>query len=329
MDVALIGRQREQELLARALDQARTGQGSMLLLVGEAGIGKTRLAEAFAAHARRSAATVLWGGCLEDDWRPAYAPWIEALEAYVRSCAPQSLDRMLGAHARPLAQILPTLREKLSADETPAPLAPAEERLRLFVAVAHLLLALTQTGPVVLVLDDVHWADQDSLGLLRHVVRLTTSAPLMVVGTYRDPDPDRARESHISPLRDVLAVLSREVSYQRIPLRGLSESEVETYLAAAAGQKLPRAVVQAVYAETAGHPFYTREVFRHLVDEGKLLHRGGQWSTDFSLHELEIPDGVRQVIDRRVSRLSNATAETLRLASALGDASVLDRKSVV
>jgi DNA-binding NarL/FixJ family response regulator len=315
---ALIGRRHEVDLLVNALEVARGGRGGLVLLVGEAGIGKTRLAEALADHARDTGATVLWGACLEDDWRPSHGPWVEALDAYLRELDPLLLPRMLGQHAAPLARLLPGLRAARPDVDDPASLPADEERIRLYVAVAQLLLAAAQAAPVVLVLDDLHWADLDALGLLRHVVRLSLRARLLVVGTYRDPDPDRARDPHGGLLNDALAGLAREVEYQRIVLRGFGEHEVAEYLAQAAGQPLPQALARAVHVETAGHPFFTREVFRHLIEERKLFWRDGRWSSDFSMHELGIPAGVRQVVQRRLSRLSPGTGRVLRVASALG-----------
>src|SRR5205823_4982513 len=136
-----------------------------------------------------------------------------------------------------------------------APLRPEEERLRLYEAAAQLLLALAAEQPTVLVLDDLHWADRDSLGLLRHLGRLLGRARLLVVGTYRDVDVDR---SH--PLDEVLAALRREVEFERIPVRGLSLEQVAAYLARTAGEQLPLALVRAIYAETGGSPFYVREL---------------------------------------------------------------------
>src|SRR5439155_15263221 len=128
-----------------------------------------------------------------------------------------------------------------------------------------------------------------------------------------DPDVELHRQPFLS---DVLAVLRRETDYERITIRGLAEEEVAAYLDQAGQQPLPQALVRTISAETNGNPFYTREIFRHLVEEEKIVRRARLWSTDLSINDLGIPEGVRQVLRRRVSRLSEETARMLRPASA-------------
>ncbi len=162
-------------------------------------------------------------------------------------------------------------------------------------------------------LDDLHWADPDSLRLLRYVARFVSRSRLVVVGTYREPAVELQRQPFLS---EVLDVLRRETDYERIPIRGLAKEEVAAYLDQAGQQQMPQALVRTIYAETNGNPFYTREVFRHLIEEEKIIPRAGRWSTDLSVSDLGIPEGVRQVLDRRVSRLSQETQRLLRFASA-------------
>ena len=277
---AFVGREAELGLLEAALERAIGARAGLVTLVGEPGIGKTQTVLRFGQIATARGARVLWGRCHEGDASPPYGPWIEALGA------------------------LPDV-------PSAAPLRPEEERLRLYEAAAQSLLALASDQPTVLVLDDLHWADRDSLGLLRHLGRLLGRARLLVVGTYRDVDVDRRH-----PLDEVLAALRREVDLERIPIRGLSLEQVAAYLARTAGEHLPLALVRAIHEETGGSPFYVRELFRHLVEESKIVRRDGRWSTDFSIGELGIPDGVRQLVERRVSRLSAGTGRMLRTAAA-------------
>ena len=328
--VGFVGRERELAALRAQLDAALADTGSrdplrspfglgpsrakpqVVLLAGEPGIGKTRLAEELAALARDQGAAVLWGRCYEGEWAPPYGPWVAALGDYARTVAPDHLRRQLGPAAPLLARLVPHVRAALPDLAAPAPLSPEEERFRLYDAVTQSLLAAAQAQPIMLVLDDLHWADGDSLGLLRHVARFADRGRLLLVGVYRDLEVDRRH-----PLTDVPAVLLRETDYVRIRLRGLSEPEVAQYLARATGQEpLPRALIRQIYAETEGNPFYLREVVRHLVDEGKLVRRAGRWVPGERLGELGIPEGVRQVVGRRVVRLSAATNTVLRLAAA-------------
>jgi len=308
-----VGRQRELQALRAHLDGAEAGVGSLVMLVGEAGIGKTSTAREFAAFVRERGLVVLWGSCFEGDWSPPYGPWVEALGEYAQSSDPERLQRELGPSAPPLVQLIPQVRAILPDTPLAAPLPPDEARLRLYEAVGQFFLAIAQDQPTVLVLDDLHWADPDSLRLLRSVARFVRRSQLMIVGTYRDPDVELHRHQ---VLTDVLAVLRRETDYERIVIRGLVEEEVAEYLAQAGQQQLPQALVRAIYTETNGNPFYTREIFRHLVEEKKIVPRAGRWSTDLSVSDLGIPEGVRQVLGRRISRLSDETKGMLRLAAA-------------
>lgn len=307
-----VGRRRELELLRGKLETTVAGRGSLVMVAGEAGIGKTSLVQEFIGEARRRGVAVLWGACFEGEWRPPYGPWLEVLSQYVQILEPASLRLHLGLDAPPLAQLMPQLRALLPDIAPPALLSPEEERFRLYEAVTHLLLSLAEEQPLLLVLDDLHWADRDSLSLLRYVARSAAHGRLLLVGIYREADA--AATGH--PLPDTLAVLRRETSYERLLVRGFSYPEVATFLAQTAGQELPQALAQTIYAETNGNPFYVHEVFRHLVEEDKIVQRAGRWATDFSMGELGIPEGVRQVLARRLAHLSQETNLMLRVAAA-------------
>ena len=307
-----VGRQRELAALDARLDQAMAYRGSVALLAGEAGAGKSRTAQRFAAAAQARGAAVLWGACYEGEWAPPYGPWAEALGATAPLLELDRMRRQLGPGAAPLAQLVPGLRPALA--EPPPALSPDEDRHRLYDAVSQFLLAAARERPIVLVLDDLHWADRDSLGLLRYAARCAARARLLVVGTYRDPDG--ALDRH-HPLLDLLAALRREADVERIPIHGLSAAEVAAYLAEAAGQELPHALADAVYAETGGNPFYVRELLRHLVEERSIVLRDGRWVADAAGGELGVPEGVRQIVGRRLARLAEGTNTVLRCAAAL------------
>ena len=314
---SFVGRQAELTDLRAHLAAAAAGRGGLVLLVGEAGIGKTCLARRFAAEAASRGAAVLWGWCYEGDWQPPYGPWVEALGAHVRTCAADgTLERRLAALGRaaaPLARVIPDLAAVLSDLPAHTPLSADEERFRLYDAVIRFVLAAAADGPLVLVLDDLHWADADSLRLLRHLARFLGQARVLVVGAYRDAEFGLTSEH---PLVDTLSVLRREIEYARINLTGFSHDELAQYLTGAAGDALPAELVKAIEQETGGNPFFTHEVLRHLLEESKLVHREGHWSTVQGVGELGIPDGVRQVVGRRVARLSEPTGALLRLTAA-------------
>jgi hypothetical protein len=180
-----VGRERELERLREAVDTALAGRGSLQLLVGEPGIGKTRASEELATYARVSGARVYWGRCREDEGAPAYWPWVQAIRSYARDADPVALAWQLGTGAAEVAQLVPEIAEKL--DIEPATGSDSEEaRFRLFDSVTSLLLAAARDRPTVIVLDDLHWADEPSLLLLRFAARELASSGLLIIGTYRD-----------------------------------------------------------------------------------------------------------------------------------------------
>lgn len=308
-----VGRQRELEGLRAKLAATGGGHGSLVLVVGEAGVGKTSMVQQLVETARAGGVTVLWGACFEGEWRPSYAPWVEALGQLVTTLDSAQLHRHLGAGAPPLAQLIPHIRAQLPAIPPAALLSPNEERYRLYEAIAQFLLSVASEQPVVLVLDDLHWADRDSLELFRYVARFTSRCRLLLLGVYRSPDVDANRHA---ALNDTLAALQRETVLERLVLPGFSLAEVNSYLRQSTEQELPQALVQTIHRETAGNPFYVRELFRHLVEEAKIKRRAGRWTTDFSLGELGIPAGIRQVVTRRLARLAPETNTLLRVAAA-------------
>jgi eukaryotic-like serine/threonine-protein kinase len=300
-----VGRERELERLREAVDGALAGRGSLQLLVGEPGIGKTRAAEELATYARVSGARVYWGRCREDEGAPAYWPWVQAIRSYARDADPVALAWQLGAGAAEVAQLIPEVAEKL--DVEPAKGSDSEEaRFRLFDSVTTLMLGAARDRPIVLVLDDLHWADEPSLLLLRFAARELASSGLLILGTYRDVELGRHH-----PLARMLGEISGIEGSRRIPLKGLSVGAVERYLEMTAGAPAPVGLAEAVQERTDGNPFFVGEVVRLLASEGNLTSGG-------SAAELQIPQGVREVIGRRLDRLSDETNATLRVAAVIG-----------
>jgi len=299
-----VGRERELDQLREAVDSALGGRGSLQLLVGEPGIGKTRAAEELATYARVSGARVYWGRCREDEGAPAYWPWVQAIRSYARDADPVALAWQLGGGAAEVAQLIPEVAEKL--DIEPATGSDSEEaRFRLFDSVTSLLLAAARDRPIVIVLDDLHWADEPSLLLLRFAARELASSGLLILGTYRDVELGRHH-----PLARVLGEISGIEGCGRIPLRGLGVAAVERYIEMTSGSPSPPGLAEAVQEQTDGNPFFVGEVVRLLASEGILA--GG------SVAELQIPQGVREVIGRRLDRLSEQTNVGLRVAAVIG-----------
>lgn len=306
-----VGRERERHRLHALLEGARRGSGALALIAGEPGIGKTRLAQGLAEVARWRGALVLEGGCTEGDWAPPFGPWTEVLGGYLRLAEPEAVRAAVGPMGAALARLVPEVQTELSELPPVAPLGSSEERFRLAEGIRRVLRSVARQQPLVLVLDDLQWADRDSLAVLRHVAHGIASSPMLIVGLYRDVELDRRH-----PLADVLAALRRETGYVRIALKGLSVSEVAEYFARAVGRAPPLALARAIHTETEGNPFFVSEIFLHLREEGWISDRDEDWTAVAAMGAWGIPEGVRQVVGRRLSRLSDDTNRLLGLAAA-------------
>jgi DNA-binding SARP family transcriptional activator len=303
----LVGRDAELDELEAGLGDAFAGRGRLFLLFGEPGIGKSRLAEAVASRARARGALVVVGRCWEAGGAPAYWPWVQALRAYVRDADPEALRAQLGAGAGEIAQIVPELRDTFG--DLPAPVAAESDaaRFRLLDSTASFLRAASIERPLVVVLDDLHAADEPSLLMLQFVAGELGESRLLVVGTFRDVDPTMR-----DPLEATLAGLARQPTTRRISLAGLDRAAVGRFIELAAEVEASPDVVAAIHDETEGNPLFVGEVVRLLARENRLAQ------LDETGASLGIPAGAREVISRRLGSLSEECRSVLVLASVLG-----------
>jgi class 3 adenylate cyclase len=302
-----VGRERELDELRDGLDDALAGRGRLMLLVGEPGIGKTRTAEELATYAQVRGARVHWGRCHEGEGAPAYWPWAQALRSFVRDADPVGLAWELGPSAPEVAQLVPEVRDRLGDVPEPPELEPDQARFRLFDSVTTFLRNASGSRPLVIVLDDLHWADEPSLLLLKFVARNLSDTGLLVVGTYRDVELGRHH-----PLAMTLAELNEIEQTRRVTLRGLDFGAIERFIEMTAGIEPPPGLAAAVHEQTEGNPFFLGEVVRLLASEQRLDPDGrGDW-------QLAIPQGVREVVGRRLDRLSEESNQVLAQAAAMG-----------
>lgn len=301
----LVGRERELEQLLAGLDDAFAGRGGLFLLVGEPGIGKSRLAEELIGEARSRGARVVVGRCWEAGGAPAFWPWLQSLRACLPEFEPATLRAELGARASDLAQLLPEVRELFPDLPEPPELEPESARFRLFEAVSRFLRGGAASRPLVLFVDDLHAADEPSLLLLRFLARELGESRLMLIGAYRDVDPT-VRE----PLAETLAEVVREATTRRIVLSGMDAAAVGRFIELTSGQVPSEALVASVRRDTEGNPLFVGEIVRLLAAEGLLD------GTDMT--PIAVPEGVRDVIARRLRHLSEPCQRLLVLASALG-----------
>ena len=307
-----VGRDAERAGLLERFEKLREGPAELVMVAGEAGIGKTELCAEFARTAYAADAIVLYGRCDEDLGVP-YQPWIEALTELVRG-VPGSVTRR---DAVELAGLVPAVREVVPGVGASTAGDPETERYLLFGAVASLLGAASTVAPVVIVLDDLHWAEKSTLGLLRHLVASTAPMRVLVLGTYRDSDISRG-----DALSEALAALWRTPGVERVALDGLDDRAVLAMLEAAAGHELDDDVVGLAHAlrrDTDGNPFFAREIMRHLAETGAIFRdEAGQWHANFELSDARLPASVREVVGQRVARLGDACQRVLSNAAVVG-----------
>ncbi|MEA2375337.1 MAG: eukaryotic-like serine/threonine-protein kinase, partial [Thermoleophilaceae bacterium] len=313
-----VGREREVERLRAGFEDAAAGRGRLLMLVGDPGIGKTRTAQEFLTYARLRGARVLVGRSIEAEGAPAYWPWVQIARGYIQERGTDLDAAELGPGAADMAQVFSEMRELIPRPDIQPGTEPEQARFRFFDATATFLKNAARDAPLVLLLDDLHWADTPSLLFLQFLARELPDSRILVIGTYRDVELGRRH-----PLSQVLAELARESLMERISLRGLTEADVARFMEMTASVTPPPRLVRVVYEETEGNPFFVSEIVSLLASEGKL--DGG---SDLREVVLTIPQGVREVVGRRLDRLSKECNFTLAAASVIGrewGMDVLDR----
>jgi DNA-binding SARP family transcriptional activator len=296
-DRVFVGREAELARLMAAVEDLPRGRGSLFLLRGEPGIGKTWLAEECAAGAAERGALVLSGRCWESGGAPAYWPWVQCLRKLVQESEPDALAVHLGGGAVDVARIVPELRELVPNLPRPPAVDPEGARFRLFDAVITLLRNAARSRPLVLVLEDLHVADAPSLLLLRFVADALGDAQLLVIATRRDSDP--TSES----LAATVAELARSATFHDVALGGLEREEVARLVEAAGAGDAAEELVPAIHQRTDGHPFFVAELMRLLASEGRLD---------------AIPQGVRATVAQRLGLLSKDCKNVLAVASVAG-----------
>ncbi len=311
---AYVGRVEEGALVRARWEAARAGPRRCLLVSGEPGIGKTQFVTRAAREFHASGGLVLFGRCTEELAAP-YGPWIQLLSPFVENASTEVLTAYVGACGGELARLIPALARRVPEAPAPSQTDPESERYLLFSAVVGLLERASAVAPVVLLLDDLHWADRTTLALLKHVVVETSGMPTLILATYRDSD---LAGDH--PLTAVLADLHREERVERVRLPGLAEDEVASLLETAADHDggMGNGVARQISAETDGNPFFVWELIRHLSESGFLARASEGGVSMPNLNELGLPQSVREVVLRRVDRLGEDFRRVLSYASVIG-----------
>lgn len=311
-----VARQGERRALREAFEAAASGERRMVVLAGDAGVGKTRLALETARDARARGFLVLPGRCDEGLGVP-YQPIVEALDAFVDTCSGEDLAERVGPDPEELARIFPALKDELP--ELPPTLSadPETERYRLFEAAVGWLEAASTTQPIVLIVDDLQWATRPTAQMLRHIVRAARSMRLLLLATVRDTGLSAGH-----PVAELLADLRRDAAFSRLDLSGLDETGTKGLVAAAAGHDLDdraRDLARALHRTTGGNPFFAAEVLLHLVETGVVYEQDGRWTSDAAdPSRITLPESVKDVVERRLNRLSDVALDVLRAGAVAG-----------
>jgi predicted ATPase/DNA-binding SARP family transcriptional activator len=320
LKVKMVGRADELQRLRQAYMLGRAGQRRVFFVSGEAGIGKTRLAEEFGLWAQQQQAIVLRGNCYEmSGGALPYQPIIEMLTMHIRASGSEQLHSLPGNSAAGLAKLLPELSLQLPGLSATESSSPEVERRNLYNAVAAYFNAITSERPLVLILDDLQWADIATMQLLSYLLLQTTNriiqgnaSPFFLL-LYR---ADEVHETH--PLRSLLMTQIRAGNAEEMRLRRLKEEEVQQLLMRIAGHEVRVPFSEEIYKHTEGNPFFIGESIRALVEEGKIKKVGDQWLATVKLEELALPQSVRLLIERRLAYLSPECRVTLAYAAVLG-----------
>lgn len=309
-----VGRESELRTLQSTFDDALTGHGAVVMVVGEMGIGKTTLCEQLATYATVVGGQSLTGHCFEEGLSSLpYIPFSEILLAYASTVDTETLKQQVGANAGDIARIVPEIGHDLGVDPSAAA-DPDEDRYRLMRAVSNFLQNIAASQPLLVVLEDLHDADSSTLEMLNYLAHNVAGSRLMLVGTYRHTEITRPH-----PLSNVLVQLRRVNEFTSLQLKGLGNSEVHRMLTSIVDRDAPWSLAETICQQTEGNPLFVQEVIRDLVEEGAILNERDPASTSVAREvAINIPQGLRDVISRRLSRLSPECNHALSIAAVIG-----------
>jgi hypothetical protein len=309
---ALADREQEMKTLRARLDAALRGEGGLVFITGEAGIGKTRLAYELRSYAKLRGAQCLIGKGGEREGAVPYQPWSAIIKEYVRWAPSLLVFKAVGAFAPELAKLVPELPEKLGAIPPSASTPGVQEHVRLYEAVAQFFVNISRESPLALFLDDLQRFDDASMGLLHHMVRAIAAEHLLVVGAYRDLELEDQRSLY----RSVSEINRERLSYA-LPLKRLAFDHVIQMVRQTFGEKVPGELPDLVYAKTEGNPFFVEEVLRSLVEEGAVYPVEKGWGVG-DLSQVHVPRGIKEILGKKLERLDEESSHVLSLAAVVG-----------
>jgi tetratricopeptide (TPR) repeat protein len=316
-EIPLVDRTEEMNVLKEAVDRTIQGEGGLVFLYGEAGIGKTRLARELGAYARLRGVQILRGRCptlFRMDGVPPYTLWREVIRDYLDNSSLEQLYRVIGFYPAEVAKLVPELVQKLKAIPQSFPISPEQEQNRLFEAVSQFITNISRETPLLVILDDLQWADPSSLLLFHYLARGVHRTPLLLLGAYRNTDVDSKH-----PFAPILTELNRERLLQSVSLKRMSQSDVSAMMERLLEQAdVPPEFCRMVYEKTRGNPFFAEEVVKSLKEEEVIYREDNKWRIK-EVSGIEFPETVRSVIKSRICRLGDECQHVLMMASLVGN----------
>ena len=309
---ALVDREQEIKILRARLDAALRGEGSLVFITGEAGIGKTRLAYELRSYAKLRGAQCLMSKGGEREGAVPYKPWSDIIKEYTRWAPPLLVFKAVGTFATELVKLVPELGEKLGTIPPSASTPGVPEHIRLYEAVSQFFVNISKESPLVLFLDDLQWLDDASMALLHHMARAITTEHLLVVGTYRDLELDDQRS-----LSRSVAEINRERLSYALPLKRLAFDHALQMIRQTFGDKFPDELPDLIYGKTEGNPFFVEEVLRSLVEEGAVYPVEKGWGVR-DLSDVHVPRGIKEVLGKRLECLDEESCHVLSAAAVIG-----------
>jgi predicted ATPase/class 3 adenylate cyclase len=306
----LVDRVEELGRLKMALEKAVQGEGNLVFVAGEAGVGKTRIAEELSSAAKEKRLITLYGRCSRREGKIPYAPWIEQIREFVRSSPAQLLFKVVGNYGAEVAKLVPEITASVGPVNSISTGSVDQDRLRFIDSISQLVVNISKESPLLLMIDDMNWSDASSLDLVLSAARQAGTHRILMVGIYRDVEVEED-----SDLFEFLYEVKREKLGETLPLKGFGPEDTGLMIGEILGQKSVDAEFRdLVYTRTAGNPFFIEELVRSMVEQGVLFRTAKGWDRK-PISEIEIPSGVRTVIKQRLSNLDEESLNVLSVAS--------------
>ena len=302
--------EKEMQRLRSILEQTMAGEGRVVMIAGEPGIGKTRIAREFTQYAESRNVETLWGRCYEGEGAPLYWPWVQVIRKHLSSGDPDEFRSRITPGVTAIAEIIPETADILNTSPACSELPSSSAQFQLFYAVTTFLKNCTLNRHVIVVLEDLHWSDGPSLKLLEFLAHEISDSKLLVIGTYRDVE---VRTNH--PLSRTLGDLTRERLFEKITLRGIGLEGVRELLAGVAGSTVSTELIDEVHTYTQRNPLFVGEVAKLLLEEGAVA--AGD-SPAIASRRFHVPVGIKDAIGRRLGRLGERCNRVLRCGALQG-----------